>query len=352
MSRLMDRTTRRRVMPRRGLVGENAGGGPPSVWIGVFMRGIGCFLVAAIAAPTIRAEAQLTPFAPTQFRVLHGDEPPPIASVAVTPAALVIPSGASQRFTVAVVGAAMPITWTATGGTVTTDGMFTAGKTGGRFQVTATSDGGTRAVAQVEVVALLPGTGYVSDRPWTSMTNGWGPVEKDRSNGEASVGDGRPLALKGVTYTKGLGAHGLSDIRYALNGTCTAFTAIVGIDDETAGGGTVVFQVWLDGVKGYDSGVMTGTSAGAILNLALVGARELALVVADGGDGNTSDHADWADAKVTCPADVTAPVVTAVTPAPGATKVPTNANVTITFSEPMDPATLNSGTIFLVAQPR
>ena len=28
------------------------------------------------------------------------------------------------------------------------------------------------------------GTEYLSDLPWTSATNGWGPVERDRSNGE------------------------------------------------------------------------------------------------------------------------------------------------------------------------
>jgi len=37
------------------------------------------------------------------------------------------------------------------------------------------------------------------------MTNGWGPVERDRSNGESAPGDGNPLTLDGVVYLKGLG---------------------------------------------------------------------------------------------------------------------------------------------------
>ena len=53
------------------------------------------------------------------------------------------------------------------------------------------------------------------------MTNGWGPVEKDRSNGEAGASDGEPITLNGVTYAKGLGAHAASDVRYALNGACS-----------------------------------------------------------------------------------------------------------------------------------
>ena len=53
------------------------------------------------------------------------------------------------------------------------------------------------------------------------MTNGWGPVEKDQSNGEAGATDGATITLNGVTYAKGLGAHAGSDVRYALNGACS-----------------------------------------------------------------------------------------------------------------------------------
>jgi alpha-galactosidase len=217
--------------------------------------------------------------------------------------------------------------------------------------VTATVNGSTLSgFAQVAVVPLPPSTGYLSDRAWTSMTNGWGPIEKDRSNGESSAGDGRPLAVNGITYMKGLGAHGIADLRYALTGACSGLTAMVGVDDETLGGGTVVFQVLADAAKVYDSGVMTGIMAGRIINIPLAGVQTLGLTVTDGGDGNTSDHADWAEAKVTCPPDVTAPTVVTVTPAPGAANIPTNTSFTFTFSEPMDPATLNGRTIFLVPQ--
>ena len=64
----------------------------------------------------------------------------------------------------------------------------------------------------------------------------------------------------GVTYTKGLGAHAVRDITYALGGGYTSFLADIGIDDET-GNGTVVFQVFADGVKIYDSGTMNQSSS-------------------------------------------------------------------------------------------
>ncbi|MBO0870379.1 MAG: beta galactosidase jelly roll domain-containing protein, partial [Micromonosporaceae bacterium] len=37
------------------------------------------------------------------------------------------------------------------------------------------------------------GTDAVSDLPFLSATNGWGPVERDTSNGEQAAGDGRPI---------------------------------------------------------------------------------------------------------------------------------------------------------------
>jgi glucose/arabinose dehydrogenase len=146
-----------------------------------------------------------------------------------------------------------------------------------------------------------PGTSYLSDINWTFMGNGWGPVEKDRSNGEISGGDGQTLTLNGATFAKGLGAHAASDIRYGLAGNCTTFTAQVGVDDEVGSNGSVVFQVWTDGAKLFDSGTMTGTTATKSVNVNVTGRSELKLIVTDGGNGFDYDHADWADAKLTCP---------------------------------------------------
>jgi hypothetical protein len=143
-------------------------------------------------------------------------------------------------------------------------------------------------------------TRYVSDLTWTSVTNGWGPAERDRSNGELSATDGLTLTLNGATFAKGVGAHALSDIRLPLNGTCSQFLATVGVDDEVGTMGSVVFQVLVDGVQRYDSGVMTGATPSQSVSVSLTGASALALIVTDGGDGDAYDHADWADARIVC----------------------------------------------------
>ncbi|GAB4201619.1 MAG: hypothetical protein OHK0022_23820 [Roseiflexaceae bacterium] len=143
-------------------------------------------------------------------------------------------------------------------------------------------------------------TSFLSDRSWTSATNGWGPVEKDRSNGEQGATDGLTITLNGTTYAKGLGVHAASDVRYSLGGTCSTFQADVGLDDEVGTNGSVVFQVWADATKVFDSGTMTGSSATQQINASITGASELRLVVTDAGNGNGHDHADWANARVTC----------------------------------------------------
>lgn len=141
-------------------------------------------------------------------------------------------------------------------------------------------------------------TSYLSDLNWTAIANGWGPVEKNMSNGEQSAGDGHPLTLNGVTYAKGLGVHANSEVDYTLGGTYTNFLANIGIDAEVGGKGSVVFQVWGDGTQLYDSGLVTGLSSTKLVNVNVTGKQKLQLIVTDGGDGNGYDHADWAMAQL------------------------------------------------------
>ncbi|WP_202875363.1 NPCBM/NEW2 domain-containing protein [Kribbella albertanoniae] len=144
------------------------------------------------------------------------------------------------------------------------------------------------------------GEQWVSDLEFLDATNGWGPVERDRSNGEDAPGDGATLTLNGVTYAKGLGTHAPSLVSVRLGGNCQTFTAKVGIDDEMEDRGKVSFKVLTDGVAKQTSDLLTGTSPTASMSVDVTGAQTLTLQVTDGGDGITSDHANWAEAKLTC----------------------------------------------------
>lgn len=190
-----------------------------------------------------------------------------------------------------------------------------------RWQVTAPADAtgasdltlavryrslaGTRVSSTVPlrahvVVAPPAGGGYLSDLPRLSAANGWGPVEKDTSNGESGAGDGNPLTIGGEVFTKGLGVHADSTVEFYTGGACEAVAAQVGVDDESGAKGTVAFEVWADGTKAASTGVLTNAMPARPLTADVSGAQVVRLVVSDGGDGVDSDHADWADLRITC----------------------------------------------------
>jgi alpha-galactosidase len=246
-----------------------------------------------------------------------------------------LPAGGSATLTTAVrdygrakisdlrVSADAPDGWTLTatgawlGKSVKTDGAFTTaweltapdGLSAGTYPVTftATYRYNGRHVGQLQYrgsVLVLPpaptGTVDLSSISWVSASNGWGPVEKNMSNGETAAGDGHPISIRGTTYAKGLGVHAESDVTYYLGGRCTSLTTDVGIDDEVAAsGGDVIFQIYKDDTKAADSGVVTNKSAAKTLTADLTGATWLRLHV-DPDGANTYDHSDWAGPKLTC----------------------------------------------------
>ncbi|MHA4774946.1 endo-alpha-N-acetylgalactosaminidase family protein [Streptomyces sp. MSC1_001] len=141
---------------------------------------------------------------------------------------------------------------------------------------------------------------WASDLDWTSATNGWGPVERDLSNGETGTGDGSPLRIGGVTYGKGLGSHAPARVRYYLGGRCTTLTAQVGVDDVQTTRGSVRFSVLADGAEKVRSPILKATDPAWSLTADVTGASYVDLVADDGGDGNGNDHADWGDARFHC----------------------------------------------------
>jgi len=182
---------------------------------------------------------------------------------------------------------------------------------------TTFADGG-----QVRRIAppVPPPTGgvFVSDLTPSSATNGYGPVERDLSNGGAAAGDGVPQVLNGVAAAKGLGVHAASTVTYALGGGYTSFLADVGIDDVCGNDGSVVFQVLVNGTKRFDSGVMRGPTATKAVSVNVTGATQLVLKVTNAGDGSACDHADWANARLTTPTTTTTSAPTTSTSAPTA----------------------------------
>ena len=118
-----------------------ATGGTISV-TGIYTAGAtaGNFIVTATSAadPTKSATATVT-VQPVQ--------------VSVSPASATLQPGQTQQFTATVTGTSnTAVTWTATGGTITAAGLYTAGTAAGTFQVTATSVADTTKTSSASVV--------------------------------------------------------------------------------------------------------------------------------------------------------------------------------------------------------
>ncbi|WP_326791751.1 NPCBM/NEW2 domain-containing protein [Streptomyces sp. NBC_00841] len=218
------------------------------------------------------------------------------------------------------VGLTVPSGWTAKATSPTTFNAIAPGKSAATtWTVTAPADAaigyhplsaqatyqGAENGDQASGQMLAPppnnpsGTAYLSDLPFLSESNGWGPVERDKSNAGAVAGDGKTLTIGGKTYAKGLGAHATSDITFWLGSACRTFHAEVGVDDDTQRG-SVAYQVLGDGRQIADTPVVRGTDSARPIDVDVTGVSVLRLRVTDGGDGNNSDHADWADTRVVC----------------------------------------------------
>lgn len=221
----------------------------------------------------------------------------------------------------ATVRVSSPQGWTVTGGTAHADELATGAALSTRATVHVPSDAaygyhdvvvsasyrapgekaGVPALRQertVRVFVAPPGVDYVSDLPFAEERNGWGPVERDTSNGESAGGDGGPLRIRGTAYDKGLGMHATAEVSVDIRGAYDRFRAHVGVDDEVGGTATVVFEVVGDGRLLARTEVMTPADAARALDIDVSGVQRLTLRVTDGGDGINSDHADWADAQL------------------------------------------------------
>jgi hypothetical protein len=127
-----------------------------------------------------------------------------------------------------------------------------------------------------------------------SARQDYGELQLDRSV------QGQTLKIGDREFARGLGTHANSRVVYDLGGRCARFEAWVGVDAEMAGytNSTVVFQVFGDDQKLFDSGVLRLATPAQPVNVDVRGVKALALVVTDAGDGINCDHADWAEARV------------------------------------------------------
>ena len=126
----------------------------------------------------------------------------------------------------------------------------------------------------------------------------WGALGRDTA---ARPLDGRlpsRLRIGERTYKKGLGHHANGEIVLELAGQYQTFRADVGVHWQGGRRGRMVFQVFVDGRKCFDSGPMSDSDAAKPVHVPVAGARTLRLVATDGGNGIACDMANWANARL------------------------------------------------------
>ncbi len=125
------------------------------------------------------------------------------------------------------------------------------------------------------------------------MTVGWGEAKAKKAI------TGKTLRVGDREFAEGVGSHAESEFNIELAGRGERFQAMVGVDMAAASElSSVEFVVYGDGKELWRSGLCKLGEAARACDVPLAGVKTLKLVVTDGDNGISYDHADWADAYI------------------------------------------------------
>ncbi|MDR0609937.1 MAG: NPCBM/NEW2 domain-containing protein, partial [Planctomycetaceae bacterium] len=118
--------------------------------------------------------------------------------------------------------------------------------------------------------------------------------------------EGKPLRVRGETYSHGMGFRAPSSVQYELNPEYRRFVARAGIDDNIlddnngrflAMHSSVVFKVFIDGVQVAESPVMRISQEPWRFDVEIPqGSYRINLICMDAGTRNILDYGNWIDA--------------------------------------------------------
>lgn len=168
------------------------------------------------------------------------------------------------------------------------------------------------------IVTLKDGSTIdLTDRKYLRGTCGWGSIAVDKNI------NGGTLSINGTQYSNGFATHANSILLFSLPEGAVKFTAFAGIDntgsdqgskssvefmvfnedptlrtettDQWSGGNVTIKidptkQAGYSGFIGREAGIQQST-----VEADITGAKKLYLVVTNGGDNLSYDHADWAN---------------------------------------------------------
>ncbi|MEU7384728.1 sigma-70 family RNA polymerase sigma factor [Streptomyces sp. NPDC042207] len=139
--------------------------------------------------------------------------------------------------------------------------------------------------------------------PWNELKydlTGDGTRPEMRIGASSWVWQRHGLSVAGRRYAHGVTVHGRSSVTVDLNRECSAYDAVVGVDDLTARLGRVSFSVYADGVPLWHSGTIAGGDPAVAVHVSLAGHRTVRLVVEPHSAFDTVALSDWAESRFTC----------------------------------------------------
>jgi hypothetical protein len=186
----------------------------------------------------------------------------PTVTLTVAPPTATVNSGATQAFTASALrqdgtSYAPTVTWTATGGSITSGGVFTAGTVPGSYRAIAQLQGGTLRDTSI-ITVPAPVLQAVILTPSSASLNPGGTQQFSVSGQWSSGGTGAPPVTYAATggtitsgglYTAGASAGAFRVIAVQQGGTL-ADTALVSVSG--GGGGTILFS------EGFEDGNLGG----------------------------------------------------------------------------------------------
>lgn len=175
---------------------------------------------------------------------------------------------------------------------------FTSSKTGTYNVEFSVTDSDGNSAVQARKIVVYSASKYLSDIDWQSAKTDYNVVRKDKASSNNPI----KLLVNGEVkeFAKGLGTHASSEIVYNLAGAnYEYFETYVGVDRNIAeqSNSSVIFKIFADGAEVYNSGLMKFGTEAKLARIPVKGVSELKLVLDNAGNGNASDHGDFADAK-------------------------------------------------------
>lgn len=101
------------------------------------------------------------------------------------------------------------------------------------------------------------------------------------------------LSVQYAFYKHGIGTHAPAKEVYDINKKFKKLTFDYGVDTNAGTQASVMFEVWGDGKKLFASDIIKRFDLPRHAEVDVTSVNTLELIVTDGGDGKTDDHADW-----------------------------------------------------------